>query len=114
MVASLRPIFNLASMDVEALFPSIDQETSARLVAEELIKQKVEYPEADVKLGTHYLLATLSKERLKREKVWHLMPRRKSEGKRGRRPTVHTKLLSGPIRREREESGEEGPGLEED
>ena len=37
-------------------------------MAEELIKQKVEYPEADVRLGTHYLLATLTKERLKREK----------------------------------------------
>ena len=68
---------DLASMDVEALFPSIYQKVSARLVAKKLIKNKVRYQGTDVVLATHYLDSCMSKERLREEGITHLIPLRR-------------------------------------
>ena len=101
----------LGSMDVEALFPSIDQEDSARIVAEEMIKHGVEYEGVDVRLATHYLGVCMTKERQVREGVSHLIPARKARDRRGRRLTVFTKSLSGPMKRVRKEkTSDEGEG----
>ena len=97
----------LASINVEALFPSINQKVSARMVARELVRNGVRYQGADVELATHYLDSCMSKERLKQEGIAHLISKRKTEGKRGRRPTVYTKLLSGQMKRAKAGTGEE-------
>ena len=97
----------LASIDVEALFPSIDQKVSARMVAKELVRNGVKYQGADVNLAAQYLDSCMSRERLRQEGIAHLIPKRKAEGKRGRRPTVYTKDLSGPMKRAKQGIGEE-------
>ena len=87
----------LGSMDVEALFLSIYQKVSARIVGEEMMRNEVKYGEVNIQVATHYLMATMTPDRIKREGVSHLMPRRK--GMRGRKPMIHTRELSGPIKR---------------
>ena len=43
----------------------------------------------------------MTKEKLKMEVFWGLILRRKAEGKSGRRPTVHSHELGGPMKRKR-------------
>ena len=98
-------------MDVEALFPSIDQEVSARIVAEELVKHGVEYEGVDVRLATHYLGICMTRERQIREGVSHLIPARKTRSRRGRKLTIYNKTLSGPMKRVKKgKEGEEEEG----
>lgn len=77
------------SMDVEALHPSVDQLEGARMVAEEVLKSKIEYKGVDVRKAAVYLVSTMSKTRQQKEGIAHIMPRRK--GKRGKIPTVRSK-----------------------
>ena len=71
----------LASIDVEALFPSIDQKVSARMVAKELVRNGVKYQGADINLAAQYLDSCMSRERLRQEGIAHLIPKRKAERK---------------------------------
>ena len=71
----------IGSMDVRALYPSLDIEASARIVSEEIIKSEIEYRGVDIKLAGVYLATALSKERQSREGIASLLPRKKSEGK---------------------------------
>ena len=99
----------VGSLDVVSLYPSIDQEMGARIVAEELINNGVRYQGVDIQKAARYLAASLSKERIKLEGVGHLLPGRRAQGKQGRNLTVRTRELGGPIsREERREATQRG------
>ena len=88
----------LGSMDVVALYPSIDQVLSAKIVAETIIESEIEYVGVDMSMAGIYLATIWTKERLRKEGILHLMPRKRSN--RGRKATICSKILSGPIPRE--------------
>ena len=105
----------VGSMDVEALYPSIHQREGARIVAEEIVKSDIKYEGVDVRKAAVYLATTLDKERQTSEGIAHLLPVRKAKGRQGRKPTIRSKELGGPLPKpEKEELGqEELPGFEE-
>ena len=105
----------VGSMDVEALYPSIHQREGARIVAEEIVKSDIKYEGVDVRKAAVYLATTLDKERQTSEGIAHLLPVRKAKGRQGRKPTIRSKELGGPLPKpEKEEFGqEELPGFEE-
>ena len=59
-----------------------------------------------------YLATVWTKDRQKREGIYHLLPRKKST--RGRRSTINSKELSGPIPREVARESQFGKKLDED
>ena len=81
----------VGSLDVEALYPSINQKEGPRIVSEEVLKSKVEFQNINYHLAVVYLGATLSKERQVKEGIAHLIPSRKARTRRGRKITIHTK-----------------------
>ena len=89
----------VGSLDVIALYPSIDQVEGPKTVAQEIRKSHLKFENIDLHLLGVYLGTRLSKERLRKEGVTHLIPRRKAEGKPGRRPTIHGSELGGPRKR---------------
>ena len=107
----------IGSMDVEALYPSLDQRLSAKIVKEEYIKSDVEIAEVDWKIVALYLAVTASKEELIRDGIYHLTARRR-KSVRGRKPTVRNPKVSGPLkkeeRRQPDEEGEKDPNEGED
>ena len=66
---------------------------------EEILKSEVQYDNVDMQLCGVYLTIMLSKEELDKEGLTKLVPNRKAQSGRGRRPTIHTKELGGPRRR---------------
>ena len=68
------------SMDVEVLYPSIDQKEGARIVGEELMESPLEFQDADMRKAAVYLAVVLDKGRQQDEKVQHLLPSRKARG----------------------------------
>ena len=89
----------VGSLNVEALYPSIDQKEGPRMVAEEVRKSKINFKNIDFHLATVYLGVTMDRQRQIREAVAHLLPSRKARSKRGRKVTVHMKELGGPVSR---------------
>ena len=89
---------SLGSMDVVGLYPSLDQEESARIVAESIMESEVDIEGMDLDIAGVYLATVWDKERQKREGVFHLLPRKRSN--KGRKNTINCKELSGPIPRE--------------
>ena len=83
---------------------------------EEYITSNVEVEEVDWRMVVLYLAVTVEKTELIKEGIYHLTARR-STNVRGRRPTVRTPKVSGPLkkeeRRNREET-EEGRDLDMD
>ena len=106
----------VGSLDVEALYPSIDQKEGPRIVAREVLKSNVDIGNINYHLAVVYLGTTMSRARQVREGVAHLIPPRKAKTRRGRRVTVHTRELGGP--RGRKVLGEDtspiGKNLDED
>ena len=78
-------------MDITALYPSIDQEGSAKIVKEEFLKSELNVEEVDWKAAGLHLALLVSREELIREGIYHLVPRRKVV--RGRKPTVRTQVM---------------------
>ena len=66
----------VGSMDMEALYPSVDKEEGARIVAEEELRSKIEFKGADVRKAVTYLAVTLDKARQRKEGIGHLMASR--------------------------------------
>ena len=87
----------LGSMDVVALYPSLDQEESARIVAEHIAESEVDFGGIDFDIAGVYLATVWSKERQKKEGIFRLLPRKRSN--KGRRSTINSKELLGPIPR---------------
>ena len=79
----------LGSMDVVALYLSLDQKRSAEIVAEAIIESDVRYSGVEMDIASVYLATIWSKERKKKEGVFRLLPRKKST--RGRKSTVNSK-----------------------
>ena len=101
----------VGSLDVEALYPSIDQVEGPRLVAEEVRRSKVQFENINYHIAAVYLGSTMSTERQTKEGVRDLIPKRKIRTKRGRKPTVHSKELGGPkARKMKPDLDEEGDG----
>ena len=86
----------LGSLDVEALYPSIDQKEGPRIVSEAIMKSKIQYTNINYHLVAVYLAVTMDKQRQTREGITHLLPQKKSRSKRGRKLTLHTKEVGGP------------------
>ena len=86
----------VGSLDVEALYPSIDQKEGPRIVAQEVLKSKIDIENINYHLAVVYLGTTMNRARQVREGVAHLIPPRKTRTRRGRKVTVHTKELGGP------------------
>ena len=78
------------------------QKTSAKTVAKQMMKNEVRYTGVDIEKARHYLLSTMDMDQLKREGVHHLMPKKNDQGWQGRKPTIHMKQLSGPMKRSQE------------
>ena len=79
----------VGSLDVEALYPSIDQVQGPKIVVDKVRKSKLRFYNVDGHLLGVYLGTVVPKEQLKKEGILHLIPRRKAKGKGGRRPTIH-------------------------
>ena len=95
-------------MDVEALYPSIDHKAAAEIVKEEYMTSNVEVEEVDWRMVVLYLAVTVEKTELIKEGIYHLTARR-STNVRGRRPTVRTPKVSGPLKKEeRRNRGDRG------
>ena len=75
----------VGSLDVEALYPSIDQKEGPRIVAMEVLKSKIDISNINYHLAVVYLGTTMSRARQVREGVAHLIPPRKARTRRGRR-----------------------------
>ena len=86
-------------MDVVALYPSIDQEQSAALIRDTFLDSDIKVTNVDVKAASLYLALTVPHEELVQEGFQNLVPRRKTN--RGRKPTIRTHLMAGPLPRER-------------
>ena len=97
----------MGSLDVEALYPSIDQVKGPRIVAEEVQRSPLKFEGLDTHLLGVYLGTVVPKVRQIREGIFKLLPTRKAEGKRGRRPNVHGRELGGPMRKGRQSDEEE-------
>ena len=89
----------VGSLDVEALYPSIDQKEGPWIVANEVQKSKIQFENVNYHLSAVYLGTTMERERQVREGVAHLIPPTKAKSKRGRKVTIHMKKLGGPKRR---------------
>ena len=83
-------------MDVEALYPSIDQKEGPRIVSEEIMKSKIRFKNVNFHLAAVYLGVTMDRQRQEREGIAHLIPSKRAKTKRGRRLTIHTRELGGP------------------
>ena len=95
-------------MDVEALYPGIDQKAAVEIVKEEYMTSNVEVEEVDWRMVVLYLAVTVEKTELIKEGIYHLTARR-STNIRGRRPTVRTPKVSGPLKKEeRRNRGDRG------
>ena len=64
--------------DVAALSPSLDQRQSAQIVAEAVMESDVRYARVDLDIAGVHLATVWSKDRLKKEGFYALMPRKKS------------------------------------
>lgn len=106
----------IGSLDVIALYPSISQTEGLKIITEEVMKSQIDYENVDMHLCGLYIDMMLTKDELRREGLNKLIPNRKAQSNRGRRPTVHTKELAGPRKKEQErKAGETGDGdMEED
>ena len=67
----------VASMDVSALYPSLDQAGSARIVKEEFITSGLEVKGVDWKKVALYLAVTAKREELIKEGIQHLVAQRR-------------------------------------
>ena len=67
---------SLGSMDVVALYPSLDQEESAKIVAESIMESEIDIEGMDLDIAGVYLATVWDKERQQREGVFHLLPRK--------------------------------------
>ena len=88
----------IGSMDFTALYPSLDQKTSARMAKEAYLESEFEVESIDWKAASLYLALTVSRQELVKEGISHLVARRKQG--RGRKPTVRCSKMSGPMTRE--------------
>ena len=79
----------VVSMDLEALYSSIDQKEGLRIVSNEVLKSKIEYDNDNYHLAAVYLGTVMDKTRQVREGVTNLIPPRKAKSRRDRRVTVH-------------------------
>ena len=68
----------LGSMDVVALYPSLDQDEFAKIVADHIMESEVDFAGVDFDIAGVYLATVWSKERQKREGVYKLLPRKRS------------------------------------
>ena len=71
----------VGSMDVEALYPSIDQMMGPQMVAQEILETDVEFEGINYDLAARFLMATMDQERLAKEGLLRLMPRSKAGNK---------------------------------
>ena len=78
----------IGSLNVEALYPSIDQVEEPRIVAEVIRESRLKYQGVGMHLVGVYLGLVWNKVRLIKEGIWRLLPRRKVT--RGRNTMVHT------------------------
>ena len=84
-------------------------------MSEEVRKSSLTFENIDYHLAAVYLGSTMTADRQMREGIRHLVPERKVRTKKGRKPTVHSKELSGPRERKvREEEGEKNTYWKED
>ena len=78
----------IISMDVKALYPSMEWEEIVLAVREMIEESERTVENVDWQEVGRYLAVILSEERIKEEKLEHVIPKRKAEGGRGRKPTV--------------------------
>ena len=78
----------VASQDVEALYPALDIEETARICAERVQNSTLEFNGVDYVWALKYIAMNLTKEEAPRSKLWRLLPVRRS--KTGRRPGINS------------------------
>ena len=88
----------LASMDVVALYPSIDQKEAARIVRRTFEDSSLQVDNVDYRKASLYLALTVPQEEIESEGLTNLVPKRKVN--RGRKPSIRTSIMSGPLPRE--------------
>ena len=78
----------VGSLDVEALYPSINTTVAGRICKDKVIKSSATFEGIDYKSASIYLKLTMSRAEIVDAKVQHLLPRRKS--KQGSNPSILT------------------------
>ena len=89
----------VASMDIKALYPSIDQRVSATDLAKDFLRLDINVKDVNYRAATVYLAINCDRPELDRAGVLRTIPTRLH--KRGTTPTVRTKELVGPIPHEK-------------
>ena len=102
----------MASMDVEALYPSINQVAAAKIVKAEYMNSDIEVKDVDWKIVALYLAVTVPEEELLREGIFHLTARKRRN--KGRKTTVRNPKISGPLKRSERKPEEMDRQEEED
>ena len=64
----------VGSLDVEALYPSIDQKEGPKLVSEEVRKSRLKFEGINYRLTAVYLTSTMTPERQEKEGIRKLIP----------------------------------------
>ena len=78
----------VASQDVEALYPALNIEESARICAERVQNSTLEFDGVDYVWALKYIAMNITKEEAPRNKLWRLLPVRRS--KKGIRPGINS------------------------
>ena len=64
----------IGSMDVKALYSSLNIGTAAKVVAEKIVKSEIEYAGADMSVAGAYLASVMIREKHTKEVIAKLLP----------------------------------------
>ena len=78
----------VGSLDAEALYPSLNIVESSKMCEERVMASGMIFEGVDYGWATRYVALNMSQEDINREKLYKIIPRRKSRA--GQRPTVRT------------------------
>ena len=90
----------IGSLDVKALYPSLEVEATTELVREAVLASDINFSGINWRHACLYLALTLPEEEKERPPFKDILPRRKNT--RGRRPGITTAEVMGPLFEERE------------
>ena len=97
------------SMDVVALYPSIDQDAAAKDAATAYLESGLTLEDVDVRVASVYVTANTTEEEVVKVRLWRLTPQRLHS--KGCKPGVRIKELAGPLSRwERKQKVEDPTG----
>ena len=78
----------VGSLDVKALYPSLDTKVCSKIAAERIVRSKLEFDGVNWDWATIYVALCLNEREIRKEGLEEVIPRRKAN--QGTRPTIKT------------------------